>query len=343
MGKAQVPNSGKIPDARQINRDLDIRLVAAALEIRRSGSRFHCWRPENHRNGDADPSVGYWAAANRLKCFVCGRPAIGVIDLVMDARDMDFVSAIVWIESRFDIPWMPVRKPDRGERRYLDAITHPIDYLVRSHIFGQLSPPAQSVATTVVAFGDHNGPAHAPWTVTISYRALMRYTGIRSPSSVRKALCELEMIGWLRAHTRRTGLLKATGAYVITPFGDAIVELGHKLARDEHMAIEYERAAAERRRVLRIPGQGEHDSRESTLTAASTGLMAFARYGFFRDASSTRSINWASNQGIPWRVPAISDPIFSCIDGDGSASSSQRRNGMSCSRSISPYITSAPR
>ena len=79
---------------------------------------------------------GYWAAANRLKCFVCGKPVIGVIDLVMDARDVDFVSAIVWIRSRFDVPRMPVRKPTGPENeRYLDGITHPIDYLVRSHIF----------------------------------------------------------------------------------------------------------------------------------------------------------------------------------------------------------------
>jgi len=252
MGKALVPNSGKIPDAQQINRELDIRLVAAALEIKRSGSRFHCWHPENHRNGGSNPSVGYWHAANRLKCFVCAKPAIGVIDFVMDARDMDFVSAIVWIESRFDVPRMPVRKPTgRGERRHLDGITHPIDYLVRAHIFRQLSPPAQAIATAMVAFSDHAGIADAPRHVTISYRALMRYTGIRSPNSVSKAIDELEMIGWLRPHTLRAGLLKTTGVYIVTPFSQSILELGHRLAKEEQMAIEYERTAAERRRVQR--------------------------------------------------------------------------------------------
>ena len=251
MGKARVPNSGKIPDARRINRELDIRRVAAALEIRCSGSRFRCWHPEKHRNGDANPSVGYWAAANRLKCFVCGKPAIGVIDLVMDARNLDFVDAVAWIASRFDVPRMPVRKPDRGERRYLQGVTHPIDYLVRAHIFRQLSPPAQAIATAMVAFSDHAGIADAPRHVTISYRALMRYTGIRSPNSVSKAIDELEMIGWLRPHTLRAGLLKTTGVYIVTPFSQSILELGHRLAKEEQMAIEYERTAAERRRVQR--------------------------------------------------------------------------------------------
>ena len=253
MGRASVATEGgTIPDARRINRELDIRRVAEALEIRHSGSRFHCWHPENHRNGDANPSVGYWQDENRLKCFVCGRPPIRVIDLVMDIQDTDFGGAIAWIESRFDVPRIPVRKPTgSGERRYLDGITHPIDYLVRSHIYSRLSPPAQAVATAMVAFRDHEGQSGAPWTAKISYRALMRYTGIRSPRSVSKALSELEMIGWLQRRGQRVGLLRTTNAYTVTPFSESIKELGHKLAQEEQLAIEYERAAAERRRVQR--------------------------------------------------------------------------------------------
>jgi hypothetical protein len=169
----------------------------------------------------------------------------------MEVRHEDFTAAISWIASNFDVSRIQVRKPELGVRRHLDGVTHPIDYLVRTHIFGQLSLPAQTVATAMVAFSDHEGPAHKPWTVTISYRGLMRYSGIRSPNSISKAIKELQIIGWLQKHGGRVGVLRTTGAYTITPFSEKIEELGNKLAREEQMAIEYERAAAERRRIRR--------------------------------------------------------------------------------------------
>src|SRR4051812_19166456 len=100
-----------IPDARWINRELDIRRVASALGIQgRTNNRFHCWIPQNHRNGDADPSVRYWAKGNRLRCFVCERRPIGVIDLVMDFQKTEFNSAVGWIAAHFDVHEIPARK-----------------------------------------------------------------------------------------------------------------------------------------------------------------------------------------------------------------------------------------
>jgi hypothetical protein len=245
--------SGYLPDARRINREIDIRDVAAALDIRRSRLRFHCWHPENHSHGDADPSVGYWEQENRLKCFVCDKPAIGVIGLVMDVLNLDFKGAIAWIDSRFEVPRMLRRKKiERAERRNLDGVLHPIDYLVRSHIFSKLSAPTQAIAAAMIAFSEKTGAlAESTRMVTISYRALQRYSGLRSPNAVCNAVRELEMIGWLQASTQRAGLQNTTAIYSITPFSESVVALGHALAKEEQMAIEYERAASKQRRVER--------------------------------------------------------------------------------------------
>src|ERR1700681_2184528 len=103
-----VPKPNRsIPDVKWINRELDIRRVAFERGVRGSGSRFHCWHPENHSNGDADPSVRYWREGNRLRCFVCDRPAIGVIDLVLDILGGDCAIAISWVAQRFEVPTIP--------------------------------------------------------------------------------------------------------------------------------------------------------------------------------------------------------------------------------------------
>jgi hypothetical protein len=243
-----------IPDARWINRALDIRLVAHALGIQgRTDDRFHCWNPQNHRNGDADPSVRYWKAGNRLRCFVCDRRAVGVIDLVMEVQNTDFNSAVGWIAGQFAVQEIPARKrQERAERRRLDGITHPIDYLIRSHIFSRLSAPTQAIAPTLAAFSDKpEGISDSPRTLTISYAALVRYSGLRSPNAVSKALRELEIIGWLQIKGSGRGPLRSTAVYNLTPFAESVVNLGHALAEEEQMEIAYERGVAKVRKADR--------------------------------------------------------------------------------------------
>ena len=243
----------KIPDARWINRKLDIRRVASELGVSGAGSRFHCWHPENHRNGDADASVGYWGGGNRLRCFVCDRLAIGVIDLVIDFLGVDVANAISWVAQRFEVPQIPARKPrDRPDRRRLDNLTDPITFLVRSHIFSRLSVPARLLAPVLVSLSEKNGySAEASRTIDISYRALMRYSGLKSPNAVRKGIEELKVIGWMLGGSEATGSVRTTGSYVILPFAEPMIDLGHSLAKEEQVLIEHERQQSKRRRQER--------------------------------------------------------------------------------------------
>jgi len=68
--------------------------------------------------------------------------------------------------------------------------------LVQSGLWAQLSAPARSIAPVLAYFADKaSGQSIAP--VTISYRAISRYSGVNSPNAVAKGIRELAEIGWL--------------------------------------------------------------------------------------------------------------------------------------------------
>jgi len=244
-----------IPDARWINQKVDIRQVAEKLGIRASGGKFHCWRPENHTNGDREPSVSCWEEANRLKCFVCDRPAIGAINLVIELLGVEPSRAIDWIAQNFPVPRIPARRPlQRGGDRFPIGVGEsPMDLLVRSHIYSRLSSPARELAPVLLALVDkEQAAAHEPRKLQISYRAMIRYSGLKSPNAIRKAIEELSIIGWLHpVPNKLNGMVKRVGTYTITPYSDAVRELGNTLATEEQQAIAYEKAWAQLRRIER--------------------------------------------------------------------------------------------
>ena len=246
----ESPSGSTLPNARWVNQNIDVRKVADALQIRRTGKRWHCWNPDNHRNGDKDPSVAHWQAGNRLKCFVCDLPASGPINLAMRVLGIEFKPALLWISARFPgVPLVPTRKPtDKSEPCRLDGILDPITYLVRSHIYAKLAPSTRSVAAALLSFCECENSVYAG---TVSYVALMRYSGVKSSASVRKAIEELEVIGWLNATSERTGLTKTTSRYVLTPFSDQVRQIGNSLAIEEQSAIQYERECAKIRKMDR--------------------------------------------------------------------------------------------
>jgi len=250
VGKHESP-SGTIPDARWVNRHIDVREVARLLEIRGDGRKYHCWKPGNHGNGDQDPSVRWWQSGNRLKCFVCDLPASGPIDLVIRVLGGDIRSALAWLTERFPgIPCIPARRMSE-KPRYLNGAMDPMRYLAATMIQPRLAPCTILVANALLLLCEPGATVESPRTGSISYKALARYSGVTSNASIHKAIEELRLIGWLQYGSARTGLTRTLNEYVLTPFSEEVRKIGDSIALEERAEIEWERAASKAKKAER--------------------------------------------------------------------------------------------
>jgi hypothetical protein len=124
------------PDVSWIKKHVPILEVGQALGLRIRHRRAKCWRGENHRHGDADPSLSFFEKRNRSRCFVCDmKGGHSNIDLVMGVLDCDFGSAVRWIVERFPVPNVTVGRP-AGK-----TLPSPLPYRVgvRGSLNGRLS------------------------------------------------------------------------------------------------------------------------------------------------------------------------------------------------------------
>ena len=248
------PGTG-IPDLKWANKNLPMRDVAAKLDLRQGASgMIHCWHPERHKNGDSTPSVGIQAGFNTAKCFGCDSKPQSVVDVVRDVLGCDLSAAIAWLDSNFIIPRIPKRKhleSDRLVRPYRVGTEDPITLLVRSGIWAALSVPARCIVPVLLAHAEHAAGQRDAYTLQMSYRAIMTYSGLKSFSAVSKALGELTAFDWVtrKAATPKPGaVLRATGTYILTPYSEGVQETARTLFQAKRQIIEAER---ELRRVQR--------------------------------------------------------------------------------------------
>jgi DNA-binding HxlR family transcriptional regulator len=248
---------GGVPDMRWINRNLSITEVAKMLELRTGAhGLIHCWHPERHHNGDRTASVGVRKNVNTVKCFGagCGVGPLGPIDLVVDALGLNGPSeAALWIAERFKVPRIPKRKHLKEQTRppARAGFEGDIGLLVQSGLWAELSAPTRSIAPVLLLFADRE-PGKATATVTVSYRAIGRYSGVVSPNSISRAIRELEEIGWLKKLTKQsTGAVAETSGYVLYPQGDDLMELANMRARQMRGEIEAEKVVRGKQREAR--------------------------------------------------------------------------------------------
>src|SRR5277367_4728993 len=97
----------ELPDFDYIRRKVPITSVALALGLSVSGYKARCWRTEAHRNGDADPSIGFRKRQNTGRCFVCDSNSWSNIDLVMLFHSYNLRKAVAWITAKFTVPSLP--------------------------------------------------------------------------------------------------------------------------------------------------------------------------------------------------------------------------------------------
>ena len=201
------------PDLKFIRESVPIRDVAEQLGLRVVGNMVHCWRPEKHQHADRTPSVGLNRRANRAKCFVCDALQLSPIDLVKSVLGLDVRAAVKWITSRYSVPAAPkgkhIEHPERWRERFRVGTGSAVEVLVRSGIWASLTPAERSLVAVLETFAD-------PLTreVTISYRGMMRYAGLRSQSTVSSALKRFRALSFLRVEASGFGDVARFSGYI---------------------------------------------------------------------------------------------------------------------------------
>ncbi len=252
---------GGIPDLRWINRHVAVRDVAHKLDlVFDAHGNIHCWHPDRHQHGDRTASVSILRTGNRLKCFGCNSRPMGPVDLVLDVRGntgdaevTNLADAATWIAERFQVPLLARRKhmKDASRPPYLVGRERGVGRLIRSGLWSDLSAPTRAIAPVLWEFSQWDSQT-ATAAILISYRAMGRYAGIASPNSIRRALGELEDVGWLRRIPAvARGAIRATSRYLITPESDALAERAGTRHEQIRREIDTERELRSRQRTER--------------------------------------------------------------------------------------------
>jgi hypothetical protein len=231
-----------IPDCKYIRESVPIRDVAGQLRLRVTGSMLHCWRSENHEHGDRTASVGLHQRRNVAKCFVCDARPLSPLDLVMSVLGLDFPAALQWITSRYEVPALVkgehIQHQERWPERYrVGASGSALEALIRSGIWASLTPAQCKILPVLEMFADAGTQR-----VTISYRGMMRYTGVRSQSTVATALKQFRALRFLRVEARRdSDGLRACSTYKLCFDDSAFLQLANDCRKRQTGQINQER------------------------------------------------------------------------------------------------------
>jgi hypothetical protein len=131
---------------------------------------------------------------------------------------------------------------------------HVLELLVRSGLWARFAKPTKAIAPVLVWLAERRQPASMESVVTISYAGITRYSGVRSPNAIRKALVELSEAGLLNLPEVPDARTPERGAatYVVKPFSHDLWELAHAAAAQQRAEIAAERELRGRQRKERI-------------------------------------------------------------------------------------------
>jgi hypothetical protein len=240
------------PDLEYIRTTVSIVAVAKELGLNVNGYRAHCWRTENHRNADANPSLGFQKKTNRGMCFVCDPHTWSTIDLVMLYLDCDLRAAISWITARFPVPALPlgshIKKREAWFPRFHSGVDESVvTLLVRSGIWSELTHAERSILPPLVTFAERD-----TGIAEISYRGLMRYSGVGSPATIAAAMRRFERMRLLKV-ARKPGelLFRRVNQYTLTVEDPEFQSLVTKVFQRQREEIELERQLREEEKMAR--------------------------------------------------------------------------------------------
>lgn len=233
--------------------------VAKSLGLRIRRGKAQCWRTENHRNGDADPSLSFFERRNRCRCFVCDmRGGHSNVDLVIGVLACDLGTAVQWIAKRFPVPNVKTGRPVGSEKQpqpYRVGVRGSAwEVIIRSGAWGKMTSAERSVLAVLDTFKDAESGV-----TRMSYRAIMRYGGIGKRENVSSALRELKKMHALQVSPgQRIGITRECSAYRTSLDDPKFLDLcnGVYAAARQEIAQEREYRASqkrERERTARKP------------------------------------------------------------------------------------------
>jgi hypothetical protein len=229
---------GGTVDLTRLKRSIDIELVARLLGIEVNSQHFaSCFRPDNHRNGDANPSLHFLRRKNCAFCFRCDRRAMNPIDFVMAVlasrnQPCRFRDAIKWFRNEFNLPILKGRPAGlTRDKPYRVGVGDDLESLIRSGLFATLSAKAQGILFVIRSLRDDKNRARLP------YQTLMRHTGIRSRTTISTATAELEAIHIIEIQKGRTAALEPENIYVYTPNDPRLLQSIQDTAEKNREAI----------------------------------------------------------------------------------------------------------
>ena len=240
------------PDFEYIRARISIVALARELGLKVNGYRARCWRAENHRNGDANPSLAFQKKTNRGMCFVCDQHTWSTIDFVMLFLECERREAVSWIVERFPVPARPlgaqIKKKEAWFPRFHSGVNENVlTLLVRSGIWSELTHAERSILPPLVTFADRN-----TGIAEISYRGLMRYSGVGSPATVAAAMRRFERMRLLQV-ARKPGelLFRRVNQYCLTVDDPDFQALVTKVFQQQREEIELERRFRAEERTAR--------------------------------------------------------------------------------------------
>ena len=129
-----------------------------------------------------------------------------------------FGDAVRWIAERFPVPNVKAGRPvgrRSGEsiRPYRAGVSgSELEVLVRSGMFGQLSPSERSILVVLTIFRDLDTRL-----TRMSYEAMGRYAGVGSGATVSRSLKRLARLHAIQIHQgARIGATRECNAYRVT-------------------------------------------------------------------------------------------------------------------------------
>jgi hypothetical protein len=189
-----------LPDMEFMRKTIPITEVADKLGIRRAGTSLaHCWR-EGHQHGDRSPSMSFHK--NRAKCHVCDAAPLSTIDLVMKHQECSLSAAASWLCGNFSVPMIGKNKklvrPERWASVPVGLAYFPLENLVRAGQWAAFEDADRAVLIAILCFIDP-----VKHTAEISHRALCRYSGRKSRTTIAKVLKHFKNIGLIEVSEAR--------------------------------------------------------------------------------------------------------------------------------------------